>query len=656
LSNPVVPEHIYEIIGVSEPCLSPDGSLVAFMRSSFDQARVEGRSQVMTVATEGRAPEALTHGPSDSSPKFSPDGASIAFIRPDDKGRRQLWTISKTGGEARCITSLPGGAHSPAWSPDSTRIAFVSDVDPDRLPDGHDPKRDPRPRVVTRIRHRSDHTGWRGNAFSHLFVVNVGSGETRQITNGEGDDGYPVWSPDGSRIAYITDRGDDRDTSWRSNVYVVPASVGEPELWSEGLLMAGAAGWSPDGQRLAIAGSDDPDVCDRRVGWVYVAEAGRRPRRVTDGLHAPLQPSPGSMQPAAEIAWTPDGRILFLGDHRGQSYLCTEGPDGGHDLAIGGDWACSSVSFESTGGKAVVAASTPTSPPELYLVDTRTGERRQLTFANAPWLATHRTAGPEKFTFRRTGQEIEYRLRLPYGFDPSTRYPLLLDIHGGPHGRFGDGWDSIQQSFAGAGYVVLGVNCRGSSSYGPEFAKLALRDWGGEDYRDIMAAVDEACERPYMDSGRLFVHGYSYGGFMSAWIVGHTDRFKAAVVGAPVANLVTMYATSDIGVSYGETNWGGSPMTSFETLVKHSPLTYAANVTTPVLLMHGEADQRCPIEQSEQYYVALKRLGKTVEFVRYPGGTHLFFSSGRTAYRIDYLNRVLGWFAKHLDGPGGARE
>ncbi len=210
---------------------------------------------------------------------------------------------------------------------------------------------------------------------------------------------------------------------------------------------------------------------------------------------------------------------------------------------------------------------------------------------------------------------------------------------------------------ATSGYVVLCVNPRGSSSYGLDFGKAVLADWGGEDYLDIMQAVDALAARPYIDEARMGLHGYSYGGFMSAWIVGQTTRFAAAVVGAPCIDLPSFSGTADIGISFGEVQWGGVRHEAYEKYLKHSPLTYAPNVETPVLLLHGEADHRCPIEQSEQYFVALKRLGKTVEFVRFPGCSHLFLRFAHPRLREEYLSRLKGWMDRFLSAkPAAARQ
>ena len=257
-------------------------------------------------------------------------------------------------------------------------------------------------------------------------------------------------------------------------------------------------------------------------------------------------------------------------------------------------------------------------------------------------------AHTQKFSLTRNGSEIECRVLLPPDFSESQKYPMVVDIHGGPHGVFYDAFNPVQQVLATAGYIVLCVNPRGSSTYGAEFAKAVLRDWGGEDYLGIMAGVEEVASRLYVDRSRLGIHGYSYGGYMSSWIIGHDTRFRAAVVGAPCIDLSSMYGTSDIGVSFGEQQWGGVRKDAEQALRERSPLTYAPNVETPVLLLHGETDVRCPIEQSEQYFVTLRRLGKEVEFVRFPGCSHLFNRYGHPKMREEYLARTLAWFNNYL--------
>ena len=254
----------------------------------------------------------------------------------------------------------------------------------------------------------------------------------------------------------------------------------------------------------------------------------------------------------------------------------------------------------------------------------------------------------EKFTIHRGGFEIESRVLLPPDFTDTKSYPVVLDIHGGPNGRFSDNFDPVHQVLATNGYIVLTVNPRGSSTYSPEFTKSVREDWGGEDYLDILASVDELAARPYVDEDRMAVHGSSYGGFMSSWIVGHDHRFKAAIVASMCANLHSMYGTSDLGTVLGDLNWGGVYSEARDEYLRHSPITYAPNVRTPVLLLHGEDDLRCAIEQSEQYFVALKRLGKTVEFVRFPNSTHAFRRTGHPTLILEYYRRLLDWLERYI--------
>jgi len=654
MPSPITPKLIYELKTVSGPALSPDGATLFFAKAHVDEDHMEGRSRLLRMDLSNNETVPFSSGPKDVNPKVSPDGRWVAFFRNDDKERRQVHLIPTDGGEARALTQFPGGVSDFVWSPDSAKLLFVGKVDPDQLPHDHDPRKDPRVKVVTRVRYRFDTLGWVGDAHNHLFVIGLDDEDAVQLTDGDWDDAAPAWSPDGTKVAFVSAREPDREFSFRSQIYVVDAAGGTPKLWSKGLSSATNPHWSPDGQTLVTVGSTHDDAAVFWHGELYLLEPGKAPEKLTDDSMHP-NTGFGPIVPAPEIRWTDDGRLLFLGDSKGESFLyeldlntreLKTRTEGGHQIGA--------ISFDAHNDKAVMAVVPPDAAGDLALIELASGSQTQLTHANNAYFKAHPPARMEKFSFERAGMQIQCRVLFPPDFDKSKIYPLVVDIHGGPHGAFFDAFNPWVQIQATSGYIVLCVNPRGSSSYGLDFGKAVLGDWGGQDYLDILAAVDELAAKPYVDEDRMGLHGYSYGGFMSAWIVGQTTRFKAAVVGAPCIDLPSFYGTSDIGISFGEVQWGGMRHEAYDKFLKHSPLTYAPRVETPVLLLHGEADHRCPIEQSEQYFVTLKRLGKTVEFVRFPGCSHLFLRFAHPRLREEYLTRMKAWTDRYLLGETAA--
>ena len=649
---------VYELKNVADPVISPDGQRMVYTKSWAvrDGASPATRSRLMLMELGSGQESAnagereFTQGNSDGSARFSPDGATLAFLRSAQPGEpRQIWLIPADGGESRQLTSAAKGVQDYAWSPDSGRIVYCADTEPDSgAVDGNG---DDGPQVVevNRLRYRHDLQGWRGDSHYHLYVIELGSGETTPVTHGDWDDFGAIWSPDGSKIAFISGRREDRDSRALTEAYVVPAEGGEPECWSGGLSSVGAVAWSPDSGQLVAVASDDDAGMVLWQGWLYILQPESKPRRLTDDKQRPaLGGGPGAAR-QPEIRWCDDGRIIFLGEHKGQSFIYQASPDGGESRQRwGGGRLASALSLDGKGRRAVVSSSSPGHPSDIHLVDLGDGTSSVVVEPNSTFLASRPTAPLEKFSLERAGYQVECRLWFPPDFDADSKYPLVLDIHGGPNGAFYDSYVPWQQALAGSGYLVLAVNPRGSSTYGNEFMRAVLDDWGGEDYLDLMAAVDSVCQRPYVDQQRLGIHGYSYGGFMTSWTIGHSRRFGAAVVGAPCTNLYTMYGTSDIGISFGEPQWGWSAEESPEKLLARSPISYAAKVTTPVLLLHGEADARCPVGQSEEYFVALRRLGKKVEFARFPESNHSFPRTGHPRMREEYMSRMLNWFHRWL--------
>ncbi len=628
------PYDIHSLIEVSTPSLSPGGDAVAYVQTETNDEKSATCSRLMIHKDGGNRP--LSSGPKDSSPIFSPDGAQVGFLREREGEEKQVWVVQESGKTERQVSNLAGGVQAFAWAPESDRLVVVSRVDPEPKVD----ENGPHTQVVNRVRYRDDGDGWRGDAFFQLFVVSVKGGEAEQLTAGEGDHLAPVWSPTGDRIAYVSDAVEGRDLSRHSEVCVIPADGGESARWSDGMTRAGSVAWSHDGHQLVAAGSHDSDVWDPRQSWLYVLEEGH-PVRMVAGEDRTI------VQPIAERCWTHNDDLVYIADRAGESYLCSVHANGGEEeLILGGGQTFTSLCVHEKRAAAVVASTDR--PCDIFHIDLVEGSGSCVTDVNQGVLEYCPAASVEKIVFERNGFDVQARLLFPAGFDTAKQYPLILEIHGGPNGRFSDSYDTVQQILCGRGYLVLAVNPRGSSSYGPDFMKAVLRDWGGEDFLDLMAAIDLISERPYVDVDRLGVHGYSYGGFMSSWIVGHDHRFKAAVIGAPVTNLYSFYGTSDIGVSFGENQFGGSTLENVEALVARSPITYASEVTTPSLLLHGETDYRCPIEQSEQFYVALKRQNKQVAFVRFPDCSHGFRKTAHLKLREEYYRRMVDWFGKHL--------
>ncbi|MDP6823253.1 MAG: S9 family peptidase [Dehalococcoidia bacterium] len=642
----------YGLVTVSAPSLSPDGQRLAFARSTISAETHETDSRVMVKDSAGGEASRFTSGPGDSFPKWSPGGGLIAFMREDDDGRNQVWVIPANGGEAWQITTRIRGVVDYAWSPDSSRIVVSADVpDPDEPgPGSADYDEDiPHSRSVKRIRYQYDSVGWRGEMYRHLFVVDVESCEERQITDGVWDDMAPVWSPDGSRIAFVSGRRPDSDTRWRSEGYVIPADGGPAECWSGDLGSVSGLGWSPDSTHLCavVTELDGAYVgAQSYQGIVALLGPGKDPEFLTHEDAAPDSLSPPTFR-AIELNWGGDDQIRFLATHRGQSALYAVPASGGPVVVLAAARGTLSAIAHSASGSAITAVlSTPDSPPRIALADGDSWSA--VTDDNREFFTSHPPATMEKFTLEREGFGIESRVMLPPDFDPSRQYPLLLEIHGGPNGAFLDSFMPDHHMMATNGYVVLAVNPRGSSTYGMDFMTAVFDDWGGEDYEDIMAAVDEIASRPYIDADRMGLHGYSYGGFMTTWTIGHDNRFKAALAGAPVTNLSSFYGTSDIGVSFGERQISGRRMDELDKYLFRSPISYAETVDTPVLIIHGETDVRVPMEQSEQYYVTLKRLGKTVEFVRFPNFSHLSKRAGHPVLRQEYGDRMLAWFDGYL--------
>jgi dipeptidyl aminopeptidase/acylaminoacyl peptidase len=641
----VRPEDIYELSWVSDPRIAPDGRTVAVVVGRVDREANDYVSAIWLVPVEGSSParEFTSGEKQDLAPRWSPDGSKLAFVSNREHKAKQLYVISTAGGEGRRLTDLDEDVTEPVWSPDGTQLAFSTRVRDPAYEEEDEKLR--RPRRFARLQYKLDDEGWVGDRRRHIFTVPAdGSTPPAQITHGDFEDQYPAWSPDGRRLAFASARQEDWDIQLVRDIYVVDAQGGEPvrltgcDGWYE------APAWSPDGSLIACR--FDPGGFDfPRHGQIAVLDAASGERRVlTSALDRNCAPYPEIREPV----WDGD-TLLFVLEDRGNNNLYRVHTDGAGvpGLVVGGEvWV---TGYDAVAGRIVHTATTATSPAELYA-----GERR-LTQVTRPFSEGRELAEPERFTaVSADGAEVEAWVMRPLGFEPGRRYPVLLNVHGGPFTQYGNKFFDEFQVFAGAGYVVLFANPRGSSGYSEEWGR-AIRGpveggpgWGTVDYDDLMAVVDEALERfDFCDPVRLGVLGGSYGGYMTSWVVGHTDRFRAACSERACNNFLIESGSSDIGwvsKGYVGAHWFEAP----DVYRKMSPTTYAEDITTPLLILHSEDDLRCPIGNAEELFAILRLLKRDVEFVRFPAESHELSRSGSPAHRIMRFKTILDWFADHL--------
>jgi len=648
MPRPLSPQTlVYELIANGDPQMSPDGSRIVYTQTVPNPESKKAASQIWCCERSGDKPWRLTEsGERNRGARWSPDGRQIAFVS-DRVKKTGLFVLPMDGsGEAREMTHHGVEIGELAWSPDGGTIAYVVPVDPEN-PNEEEPGEDdaPRVRVTSRIDYKQDGRGYLGDLRRQIFLVDVATGERRQLTSDAFDHNFPEWSPDGQTIAaqvsYLN--------AMASRLALIAVSTGEVhEIGAEqGVVSAWA--WSPSGDRILFAG--DTTNSWQTDFFLYEVASGQL-RRLTDDLQClPAAGAPG-VSPAAQPVWLDDHRVLFAAVRAGASGLYVVDVTTGRVETIHrGESLKAGMSVDREHRYVVQGSASPAGPGELTVFDYAEGTERQITNGNAAPLAESPPAQWERFDVQRGGFTIEAWLLKPADFDPAKRYPVILDVHGGPNGFYGYGFLNLQQCLSTNGFLVVYANPRGSGSYGRHFTQQVTNDWGGEDFLDLMAVVDAVLERPYVDPERTGIFGYSYGGYMTSWTIGQTDRFKAAVCGAPCFDLVAMYGTSDISHHFGELQWGGPPHEQPTWYEQHSPSTYAHRARTPTLIVHGEADERCPIGQGEQMFVALKKAGCEVEFVRYPGGSHSFINTGPLAHRHDFLTRVLAWFTSHLGGP-----
>ena len=639
----VKPTDIAHLISLGDPTISPDArsAVVATARPDLDANAYRGQLWLVDL-TGADEPRQLTHGEHDNAPRYSPDGKWIAFLRGTDDDKPQVHVLATGGGDARKLTDLPGGAGTPRWSPDSTAIAFTARV-PDEGRYGQDEKITPGkepPRRITGLQYRLDGVGFLVDQRSHLFVVDVTDGDgdaaAKQLTSGDWDDTDVTWSPDGAWLGFVSRRHDRREHDLNSDVFVMRRDGSDLRQVTDSTLSIGAPEFTDSGDTIVFVGGDAGPAGNEWVGtqaglYSVPVVPGGRATRLTDEERYNLVEGSGLIA---------DGdHVLALHENRGANDLIAVPLDGSEPTTIAGGPRKIS-GFDRAGDAIVVTYKDAQSFGELGVV--RNDQVHPLTdFAKR--LRENAAPRPiiELTPSAPDGQQLHGFLVLPEGEGP---HPVLLMIHGGPFAQYGWTVFDEAQVYAGAGYAVVYTNPRGSSGYGAAYGKHIKGDVGDRSMTDLMAMLDDALVRPELDGARLGVLGGSHGGFMTSWIVGHTDRFAAAVSERAVNAIDSFGGSSDIGWGFGDDLYGPDPAEQR----RQSPLTYADDITTPLLIIHSEQDWRCPIEQAQRLYVALRNRDADVEMLLFPGEGHELSRSGLPSHRVARFEAIVGWFDKYL--------
>lgn len=675
------PEDIGLLRQVEGPRVSPDGSMVAFTVADVDLEANCYRRRVWLCRVGGQtAPRPFSAGPNDQMPRWSPDGRWLAFSSKPEDGPCEVCVLPlDQGGERLVVARWPVTPSELAWSPGSVHLAFVA-----RSPDqgrygrpGEERKpKDMPARHVTHLFSRLDSDGWVVDRPSHVMVVPAdGSAAPRPVTDGPFDASGLTWSPDGRRIAFASARHETWDLDGAVDLWAVAADGSDrPERLTSTTAAYSSPSWSPDGQRLAYLCYPTPldDPRHHRLGILDLASG--QATDLTTELDRNCDPYGSGRAPV----WCDDLLLCSVEDAGNvHIYAVAASGDGRPAPILDGErWA---QAWDWAGGTLAMAVTTPTTFPELLVQRFPGGDggdgpaaaapaqkgrpSRQLTDLTGPFVA--RTALSEPVAFMASsadGTEVPCWAMAPVGVEQGRRYPVLVNVHGGPFTSYGNRFFDEFQLETGSGFGVLYCNPRGSSGYGEAWGR-AIRwpgcdtdpgsGWGGVDFEDVMACAEEGCRRfDWVDADRLGIMGGSYGGYMTSWAISHTQRFKAACSERAANNLLALESTSDIaGVFRGYV--GRTHLEDPGAYLSHSPIAYVSAMSTPVLLVHSEDDLRCPVSQAEEVFVALRLLGRDPVLVRFPGESHELTRGGAPKHRVERAQLILEWFKENLAPEAG---
>ncbi|MBC8503503.1 MAG: S9 family peptidase [Anaerolineales bacterium] len=660
----IAAEDLYKFELISVPKISPDGEYVVYAQQRVDSITEKKFSNLWVVPTDEGNARQFTYGNQvDNHPKWSPDGSQIAFIstRGDEK-QAQFYLIPFKGGEARSLSELKGDIGSFQWSPDGTRIVFqLRKKDPEVIEREEDETKKELgivQRHYERAFYKFDGYGFLPQERWHIWTLDVESGEASQLTDHDVfDETEPTWTPDGKWIVFQSNRNDDPDLSHGDNdLVVIPSEGGEPRVIKTVGNNTQLPSVSPDGKWIAYFAKRERGQWWQNTDlWVVPFDGSTPPQNLTLDLdftveHATINDLNFGGAILLPPTWSPDSQtIYFQVSKHGSSILMSIGEDGKNlQTVIDDKGVVGGYSFDLQHQKLAHFFGTMTDPGQVCLRKLKEVKSRQITQINT-WLDDVDLGSVEEVWFKgRDNNNLQGWIMKPPKFDSSRRYPCILEIHGGPLAQYGEFMMHEFYYLAAQGYVVYFSNPRGGQGYGEEHSKAIWGGWGNADYADLMLWADHMAAQPYIDQEKMGITGGSYGGYMTLWTIGHTHQFKSAVAQRVVSNFVSMWGSSDLNWIFQQVMSNKPPWEDLDTLWKHSPMAYIGNANTPTLIIHSENDHRCPIEQGEQAFVALKTLGIDTEMVRFPDEPHGLSRMGRTDRRIVRLNHVSRWMDKYL--------
>ncbi len=657
-------KDLYRFELVIEPRLSPDGSQVLYAQPRIGRKTEKKYSNLWLVPFLGGDPRQFTHGDqSDTHARWSPDGSQVAFLsnRADLDKPSQIYLISSIGGEAIPLTHVNGEILDFSWSPNGKQLlCTVRKLDPDALERQKDEEKKELGvvyRRYTRVFYKLDGYGYLPHERAHLWLVDVKTGRARQITNHPVYDEFdPAWSPDGKSIVFRSNTSSDPDFfPDYEDIFIMSTGGGEKRKLPTLVGSKTQPVFSPDGHWIAFYSIEGDGLGYKNQGlWIVPADGSAKASNLTAAYDLNCTPwtindqgSPEQMPPT----WSNDGQSIYFTDsHHGSSLLRSISVDGNNlqtHSAEGG--VVGSFTFDRSQTKLAYFYGKMDDPGQVFARDIAENKDRRLTTVNRSWLDRIDLGSMQEKWFKGPdGNDLQGWILTPPGFDPARKYPAIIEIHGGPLTQYGNFFMHEFYYLAAQGYVVCFCNPRGGRGYGEEHAKAIYGNWGDADYRDLMSWTDLVAGLPFIDPERVGVTGGSYGGYMTVWIIGHTQRFRAAVTQRCVSNFVSMWGSSDFNWNFENELNRKPPFESLEYYWDHSPIKYIGNAKTPTLVIHNENDHRCPIEQGEQVFIALRRLGVDSEFVRFPDEFHGLSRTGRTDRRIIRLEAISGWFDRYL--------